>query len=129
MIIPAFFDKKGINGYSPDNFEAKEIFHEKGPGLLKALAKEIGLLDFDVRSNKGGNAVSGEVTLHADEIYLQLFESSVGPKGLRLLYRTCQGRSDCSGGKNNEIFVSQLRDEDQFRNFTSTCRHMLTSLA
>jgi hypothetical protein len=44
---------------------------------LKALADALRLSsgEFDLRSNKGGIAVSGEVTLHGDDLYVQVSQS------------------------------------------------------
>ncbi|MET3713741.1 hypothetical protein ABIC65_004476 [Sphingomonas trueperi] len=48
--------------------------------------------DFEVRSQRGGPAVSGEIILHTDKCYVQL---SLGLCGLdrEVLYRTCRGRA------------------------------------
>ena len=53
--------------------DAKEAFHRTARRQLKLLAAALGLPTggFDLRSNKGGIAVSGEVTLHADHLYVQ----------------------------------------------------------
>jgi hypothetical protein len=50
----------------------------------------------DVRYNAGGIAVSGDATLHGDSIYVQISGIDLG-----ILYRTCNGRKDYSGGRNN----------------------------
>lgn len=49
--------------YEPDR---KRRFHSAVRIRLRHLAKELGFAasSFDVRSNKGGIAVSGEITLH-----------------------------------------------------------------
>lgn len=85
---------------------AKEAFHRAARRCLKALAAELGLApgSYDLRSNKAGNAVSGEVTLHHDHVYVQVSQPVGGPaNGYRtgVLIRTCEGRKDFSGGANN----------------------------
>src|SRR3546814_2752174 len=57
---------------------AKRLFHTEGRAALQVLAKALALGSgsFDVRSNKAGPAVSGEVTLHAEMLWAQL---SLGP--------------------------------------------------
>lgn len=97
----------------------KAQFHRAATKALKALATKLDLNkeNHEVRSNKGGIAVSGEVTLHSDNLYIQISESFNG-KGLQVLFRTCKGRQDYSGGQNNYVtierfeqpeFVSQLK--------------------
>lgn len=99
---------RDINGYSTAALQSKEFFHTEGKRFLRDVAKELGLAPgtFDIRSNKGGMAVSGEVTLHADTIYVQLSESCMGP-GVQAMYRACKGRGDYTGGMNN---FANLRD-------------------
>ena len=58
----------GIDWYKPCAYDdaQKHIFHSTGRKRLKALAAALGFEpdSFEVRSNQGGIAVSGEVTLH-----------------------------------------------------------------
>lgn len=57
----------------------KQSFHNRGMRLLRLLAEEIGLVtaDYDTRSNKGGIAVSGEVWLQSESLYVQLNQSPI----------------------------------------------------
>jgi hypothetical protein len=41
---------------------------------------------YEIRSSKGGNTVSGEVTLHAEHVYEQACQNRLG-----LLFRSCRG--------------------------------------
>lgn len=96
----------------------KDQLHRAGKKALKALAEKLNLPagGFEVRSNKGGIAVSGEITLHSESLYVQISDS-LG-RGLQVLFRTCKGMKDYSGGQNNyadidrfetEAFVDQLK--------------------
>ena len=93
----------------------KETFHREGKKVLRALAKSMGLEagSYDIRSNKAGIAVSGEVTLHGENIYVQLSQPCYG-SGNEILYRTCNGRKDYSGNTNNFAAVSELEDINAF---------------
>ena len=53
---------------------AKRLFHSEGRSAMRRLADALGLCDgtYDIRSNKGGPAVSGEITLHGEEAWVQL---------------------------------------------------------
>ncbi len=78
----------------------KQAFHAESKKMLRALAKELGLKagQYDVRSNMGGIAVSGEITLHSDTLYVQFSQS--GLTGERFMWRRCNGRKDYTGGQN-----------------------------
>lgn len=95
--------------YNEDN---KSQLHRAGTKALKALAAKLALPagSFDVRSNKGGIAVSGEITLHSDKLYVQISDSSSG-RGLQVLFRTCNGRKDYSGGINNFANIDQFESD------------------
>lgn len=89
------------------NPEAKETFHEEGRKVLKRIAQRMGLPkgSYDIRSNMGGIAVSGEVTLHGEHIYIQLDKGSISD---RLLYRRCNGRKDYCGHANHWMRWDEL---------------------
>lgn len=93
------------------NEPKKTVFHREAKKALKDLAKKLGLdsSEYDLRSNKGGIAVTGEITLHTDKLYVQISGDVFGG-GLKILYRTCKGRKDYSGGQNNFADVSKLED-------------------
>lgn len=80
----------------------KGAMHRAGKAFLKKLAESLGLQknQFDIRSNMGGIAVAGEITLHAENIYIQICESHTRT-GMQILIRKCKGRKDFSGGQNN----------------------------
>jgi hypothetical protein len=117
-IKPQLAALEGVNAYSDAGATAKDYFHLEGKKFLRDLAKEIGIPagTFDIRSNKGGIAVSGEVTLHSDTLYVQLHESAMRP-GIDILFRSCKGRGDYTGNQNFSaslplLFTSTLeRDE------------------
>jgi hypothetical protein len=82
--------------------EAKRLFHMHARRQLRVLAEALGLGagDYDLRSNEGGIAVSGEVTLHTDRLYVQVSQSCMGADA-GILFRSCDGRRDYAGGVNN----------------------------
>ncbi len=96
----------------------KATFHKEAKSVLRKVAKAMGLEkgEFDLRSNKGGIAVSGEVTLHSDNAYIQVSQSMGRPT---VLYRSCNGRKDYSGGQNQYVDVSALLDDSTISKFKS----------
>ena len=81
---------------------AKRRFHGRARSQLRQLAAALRLAvgSYDLRSNWGGIAVSGEITLHSDRLYVQVSQSVMG-HDTGILYRTCNGRKDYVGGPNN----------------------------
>jgi hypothetical protein len=104
--------------------EAKRAFHNHARGRLKRLANVLGLApgSFDLRSNLGGIAVSGEATLHADHLYVQASQPATG-HDTGILFRICQGRKDYHGGPNHFASLDLLsRPQDLARRITERCR-------
>lgn len=87
----------------------KARFHSAGRALLAKLAQELHLTtdQRNIRSCKGGPAIMGEVILHTDEIYVQVHSHGV-------MFRTCNGRKDYSGGHNNFASHAVLNDPHAF---------------
>ena len=82
--------------------EAKRLFHSRAKSQLRRIATALGLEpgSYDLRSNQAGTAVSGEITLHGDHLYVQVSQSAMGYHS-GILFRTCKGRKDYVGGPNS----------------------------
>lgn len=103
----------------------KTAFHKEAKKQLKKLANELNFSagSYDIRSNKGGIAVSGEVTLHHEDLYVQVEQSFMG-NDRGILIRTCQGRKDYSGGANHFAALNLLDDDNRDR-LVSYCNQIL----
>lgn len=82
------------------NESLKAKFHRGAAKVLRTLLPLLGLKkgEYDLRHNMGGIAVSGEITLHTDKLYIQLSQSAAGIDGF--MWRSCKGRKDYTGGRN-----------------------------
>lgn len=92
------------------NETAKAAFHKEAKKVLRALADELGLSkdQYDLRSNQGGIAVSGEVTLHTDRMYVQVSQGM--GVNMNVMMRTCDGRKDYGGHQNNFCSAQMLEN-------------------
>ena len=101
----------------------KRSFHLTGRKRLKALATALGFEpgSYEVRSNQGGVAVSGEVTLHHERLYVQICQPASG-WDTGILIRSCQGRKDYTGGPNHFAPLSML---DDILTLANRCRAVL----
>jgi hypothetical protein len=81
----------------------KTYFHRVGKKVMKEIANLMGFnpSDYEIRSNKGGIAVSGEVILHHNKIYIQFSENGI-------LFRKCNGMTDYCGERNNWLNWNNL---------------------
>ena len=87
----------------------KDDFHRTGKRVLNKIAKELGFEgNFEVRSNKGGPAVLGDVILHSDNIYINLGGSCFSQS---FMYRTVSGMKDYTGGPNQWMSYEMLASE------------------
>ena len=119
---------RNIDAYTDNGASIKALFHSKGKTFLRNLAKELGLPkgSYDIRSNMGGIAVSGEVTLHGESLYVQLSESCVGGPGVGILYRSCKGRKDYTGGTNNWATIGNLKKyPHELERFVENCKRLM----
>jgi hypothetical protein len=121
----------GINAYTDRGHRAKRSMHSAGRAFLQRLATDLGLAtaDRDIRSNPGGIAVSGEVTLHTDDIYVQLSDSLIGRAGVQVLYRTCNGRADYCGGQNRYTYLKDLAKPDRYEWFVAELQRLTEGVA
>lgn len=91
--------------------QQKKRFHAAARSRLKKLAIELGLPagSYDIRSNRAGIAVSGEITLHHEHIYIQVGQFGLS-SGHGILIRTCKGRKDITGDPNHFVALALLDD-------------------
>ncbi|WP_137935267.1 hypothetical protein [Mesorhizobium comanense] len=91
--------------------QQKRRFHTTARSRLKKLAAELALPQgsFDLRSNRAGIAVCGEITLHHDDAYIQVGQFGLS-SGHGILIRTCKGRKDYTGGANHFVALGMLDD-------------------
>lgn len=89
----------------------KRRFHRLARQCLKRLADKLGWPpdSYGLRSNPGGIAVSGEITLHHERVYVQVSQSLLGQR-CGILIRSCRGRRDYSGGLNRFAALELLDD-------------------
>ncbi len=94
--------------------EAKRAFHTQARRRLRLLGTALGLTrdGYDLRTTKAGIAVSGEIALHGDRIYVQVSQPATGHDS-GILFRTCEGREDYAGGANNFASLDLLNQPNE----------------
>ena len=96
------------------------MFHQCGKALRRRSAQDVGYGkgSDDLRSTKGGLAVSGENTLHRDDLSIQCAQRSRGPAH-DIVSRACKNRQDCTVGRNHSMRFDDLRDYPMVRTASS----------
>lgn len=92
---------------------AKLNWHKRARVALHHVAFRLNLksADYDLRSNKAGPAVSGEVILHSDKLYVCVLQTATGSSDFYA--RTCNGRRDYQGGANHWLPLALLNEPDR----------------
>lgn len=96
--------------YGNENFSycdaaLKRGLHKDSAAYLRMLATQLGFdrKDYDIRSNEGGIAGSGEITLHTDTLYVQISQWAMYGDSISFLIRGCKSRKDYTGMTNNSM--------------------------
>jgi hypothetical protein len=123
MKIPSNLIRTDFLEFRGGSADTKKAFHAAGKAFLRAFSKEVGNVEScKVSSCLGGPAVLGEATLHSDRLYLSIFESDP-TTGVRILYRTCRGRKDTTGGANRYVSMSDLASSpERLDEFIEECK-------
>jgi len=96
-----------VAGY---NAEGKAAFKKEALWYLRLIATKLALnkRDYSIRFNAGGEAVSGDATLHHEKFYVTIGEQGV-------MWRECDGQKDYVGGGNNWLIgFGREGNEDEF---------------
>lgn len=103
--------RQPVHGYSEEAAENKTLFHRRGKALLQRIAQDLGYASgsYDLRNNKAGPAVSGEITLHTNDLYVQ-FSCSIFGEHHQILFRRCAHRRDYTGERNHFLPFLAMRD-------------------
>lgn len=112
MIVKGEFSKMSLQELAEGScgkIRTKVAFHARAMRALRKLAKALDLPkgSYEVRSNMAGPGVSGEIVLHADNFYVEV---SKGAPLSGLMYRTCNGRDDYTGGQNHYASLDYLEN-------------------
>jgi hypothetical protein len=102
--------KTRIQAYTEKGARDKLAFISGCEAVAHELVRLLGLPDgsYKIRTNLGGAAVSGDVHLHGERIYVALEQSCLNFTGF--YYRKCQGRKDYCGGRNCWVHWGRIMD-------------------
>jgi hypothetical protein len=107
--------------------ETQEAFSSRCAQRLTHLAVRLEFApgSYNLRLTFGGIAVSGEITLHHDAVYIQVCQPATRCD-TGILIRTCHGRDDFCGGTN---YFEPLRLLDDLSALATRVRRVMTQSA
>jgi hypothetical protein len=93
---------------------AKRAFHTAAQRQLRQVARALGLTrsHYKLRLTAGSSDLSGEIALHSDRLYVQASQPA-GRINAGILFRTCHGRDDLTGGENHYASLDLLNQPEQ----------------
>ncbi len=106
----------------------KREFKLAAKHFLKHLFKHLGQpgslaeREGEIRWNEGGIAVSGEATLHTEDLYVQISESFIADGKPIVMYRSCKSSTDYCGNQNNFVRFSNLLTQEGQDRFINHCK-------
>lgn len=92
------------SSYNDNN---KVEFKKLGRKILKYVANQLGLINYNIRFNAGGIAVSGDNILHDERFYLALHDN-LGSGSF--YFRGCKGLKDYIGEYNQWVNWDNLKE-------------------
>ena len=103
-----------IRGVAYDD-AAKDLFHADGRRAMRDLAVALALPDgsYTIRSNRSGRSVSGEITLHGEEVWVQLSLGALGPEN-EVTFRRVRGQHDHLGDRRRFAPLRELLNAERF---------------
>ena len=102
------FDFRKRVAYDP---EAKRLFHRHARGSCSSSPRRSASSPATTicARTRAASPSRGEVTLHADRLYVQVSQPATG-SDTGILFRSCEGRRDYVGGRNNFASLDLLHD-------------------
>lgn len=97
---------QNLGNFDTYDSAVKNEFHKNAKSVLAEIGKRLGLAKskFNVRSNKSGQGSTGDITFHSDKLYITIGGMDVNS----VMYRSCDGRKDYTGGSNRWTTLDKL---------------------
>lgn len=115
--------KSFINPHAPANPAACHTLRQDACRVLRRFAGDLSLRprDYSIRSRRQHRHQTEVFSLHTDSLYVEIAHAS-HRETVRMSYRTCHGRSDLAGGRDNAVSLRDLALPQGYANLLSTLR-------
>ncbi|RDK11708.1 hypothetical protein [Cupriavidus lacunae] len=119
MKIPKSF----TDPHQPGNTAACATLKRDASRVMRRLASDIGLRqrDFTVRERRQRRNATDLYALHTDTLYVQIAHAPQ-QNAARLSFRTCRGRDDHTGGRDNAVCLQSIGSPEGYASLVATLR-------
>jgi hypothetical protein len=109
--------------HTPDSSAACDIFKRDASRVLRRVAGDLSLRqrDYAIRGRRQKRHRAEVIALHTDSLYLQIEHSTARSTAL-MSFRTCNGRQDCSGGRDNGVSLDSIDSPEGYARLLSSLR-------
>ncbi|MBP0624783.1 hypothetical protein [Cupriavidus consociatus] len=119
MKLPKSFFKSPSQG----NPAAREALRRDACRVLRRFAGDMALRprDFTIREHRHRRRDINVFALQTDSLLVEI-QHPPGAEGVRMSYRTCRGRDDLSGGRDNAVHVPSLSTDEGYAKLLTSLR-------
>ncbi|WP_427308730.1 hypothetical protein [Cupriavidus sp. H39] len=107
----------------PDNPAACQDVRRDACRVLRRFAGDMALRprDYTIREHRQRRRDVNVFALQTDSLLVEI-QHPPGAEGIRMSYRTCRGRNDMAGGRDNTVSVESLATQCGYAELVSTLR-------
>lgn len=120
MKIPKSLTRRHV----PTDTAACQMVRRDACRILRRVAGDMALAprDFTIREHRQRRRDVNVFALQTEALLVEIHHPAGAEGGLSVSYRTCRGRNDLTGGRDNAISVASLATDQGFADLVSTLR-------
>jgi hypothetical protein len=120
MKIPKSFTRR----HPSTNTAACQAIRRDACRVLRRVAGDMALRprDFTIREHRQRRRDVDVFALHTDSLLIEIQHPAGVEGGVLMSYRTCRGRNDLTGGRDNAVSVDSLASDQGYANLVATLR-------
>lgn len=115
--------KSFLSPQAPDNQAACRALRRDACRVLRRFAGDLALSprDYTIREHRQRRRDVDVFALQTESLLVEI-QHPAGAEGIRMSYRTCRGRQNFTGGRDNAVNVSSLSTTEGYANLLTTLR-------
>ncbi|MFC4523600.1 hypothetical protein [Cupriavidus pinatubonensis] len=116
--------KSFFGRHSSTNVSAGQAVRRDACRVLRRFAGDMALSprDYTIREHRQRRREVDVFALHTNSLLVEIQHSTGQEGGVRMSYRTCRGRHDLTGGRDNTVHVESLATDQGYANLLATLR-------
>jgi len=120
MKLPKSFTHR----HTPFNPAVCQVIRQDACRLLRRFAGDMALRprDFTIREHRQRRRDVTVFALHTDSLLIEIRHPTDSGGGVCMSYRTCRGRADLTGGRDNAVCLASLASDPDYADLVSTLR-------